>query len=208
MTAQTIDYAGTTLGTWQAPSWLKAFIKPTATTSLNTDAVAAEIAAVVLEWDSRTPAVLAYPRNEVAAVHFIQDVLRLPRGAVLAAVGIAEKSFYNWTGKGNQPRASSTGNLWPMTRVLHALAVVHPQLASWYHSSPQAQQAFQAGDANALAIAESTWALRCYAPPVRSAVDFDAVHDVAPTQRPARIRRTARRTGRTRPRTRTASDGD
>jgi len=160
-----------------------------------------------IEWEAAATT-LTYPLTEVAAVNFIAGLLRLPRGTVLSALGIAEKSFYNWSGKGNRARPSRTGTLWPMTIVLHALAAGHPNLAAWYHSSDAAQRAFESGDANALAIAESTWAVRRFPVPTRTVPDFDTPLDVPATaHRPTRARRTSSPARSTRPRKRISGDG-
>jgi hypothetical protein len=168
--------------------WLRPLGRRVPSTSLSVESVPIEVAMVIRGWDPESlvesvPPV--YPTSAVEAVDFIRDLLMLPRTAVFAALDISEKSFHNWVRYGHRPRPLSTGTLWPMTEALYRLSKGHPNMAAWFHSEPAAEEAFHAGDVNALVLAELTWAVRTYAPKVRVTPDFDQNVEIAP---PARTR--------------------
>jgi hypothetical protein len=92
-----------------------------------------------------------YPETPEEAVDYVRDVLQITRDAVYPAVGVRERTFHNWQKKPDtRPRARSLGKLWPMIDALFHLQAAHPNIAAWYHSTPAAQDAFNAGDVNRL----------------------------------------------------------
>ena len=103
-----------------------------------------------------------YPVDEVAGVKFLRDALRVTQDQVLAAVGVAERTFFGWKQHGRRPRMSSTGSLWPAVEVVFYLAEAHPNLAGWFQDSGDAQALFASGDFKGLAHLELNWAVRTY----------------------------------------------
>lgn len=108
-----------------------------------------------------------YPADEVAAVEFLRNSLRVTQDQVLAAVGVAQRTFFGWKQHGRRPRMSSTGSLWSAVEVVFYLSDAHPNLAGWFQNSPEAQQAFAGGNFDTLARLELDWAARTYGPTVR-----------------------------------------
>ena len=99
-----------------------------------------------------------YPETPLEAVNYLRDLLQVSRDAVLAAVGIAERTFYGWQQNPDaRPRAASTGSLWNTLETLHRLDKAHPNLAAWYHANSDAQDAFLAGQMNRLLQVELEW---------------------------------------------------
>lgn len=195
MSLATIDGGLATNGAAFLPDWFARIGRRQPSTTLNNAGVARDVVTVVAAWqrDAAAGAAPSLPVTEVEAVDFIKDLLRVSRDAVLAAVGIRQKTFYNWYSNGNRARPGSTGTLWPMAQTLHAIALGHPNLAAWFHSDPQAQRAFEAGDANAIILAEADWAVRNYTAPARPVPDFDSTPGQTAGDRPVpRPRRTSR----------------
>lgn len=177
------------------------FYKRVSRTSLNIVPVRDRIRDVLAEFDemdleelmevrpSDRPA--TYPADEVAAIEFVRDSLRVTQDQVLAAVGVAGRTFFGWKQLGRRPRVSSTGSLWSAVEVVFYLADAHPNLAGWFHDSPEAQQAFAAGEFDTLAHLELDWAARTYGPTAhRRALD---VVDHVPVENAAEERGTTRR---------------
>jgi uncharacterized protein (DUF2384 family) len=101
-----------------------------------------------------------FPADAVSAVEFVRIHLGVSQDEVLSAAGIAERTFFGWKSEGRRPRSATQGRLWALVQVVGRLADVHPNLSVWYRGSEQAQEAFRAGDTNALANAELSWAVR------------------------------------------------
>jgi hypothetical protein len=157
---------------------------------VNADFLAAEISMVLREWDasttiadtltfSQTGAVDAglepgrtYPSDPVEAIQHLSSLLQIPQERVLAAVGVKERTFFGWKSQLRRPRPASLGRLWEAVEGLHYLAGSHPNLAAWFHSSPDAQRLFDAGDIDGLVQLELDWALRTYRPTHPAAPDF------------------------------------
>lgn len=211
MSLATIDGGLATNGAVFLPDWFTRISRRQASTTLNNAGVARDVVTVVAAWQRDASAgvdvTLPLPVTEVEAVDLIKDLLHVSRDAVLDAVGIRQKTFYNWYSNGNRARPGSTGTLWPMTQSLHALALGHPNLAAWFHSDPQAQRAFEAGDVNAIILAEANWAVRNYPAPPRTVPDFDSAPGIAVVDTPvARTRRTSQPSRSTSRRRRLESD--
>ena len=153
------------------------FYKRASRTSLNIGPITDRIRDVLAESDHMDLEVLLevrptgrpplYPIDEVAAVEFIRDALRVTQDQVLAAVGVAERTYFGWKQHGRRARMSSTGGLWPAVEVLFYLADAHPNLAGWFQDTAEAQALFTAGDFKGLADLELDWALRTYGPQPR-----------------------------------------
>jgi hypothetical protein len=102
---------------------------------------------------------LPYPMSPVEAVEFVRDILQVSQDSVLSAVGVKARTFFGWrTRTDSRPRSSSLGVLWAMADALYYLQNSHPNLASWYHANPAAQEAFAAGRVNRLVQLEHEWA--------------------------------------------------
>lgn len=140
-------------------------VRRVAPSTLNTDLLDATIQSVLSSWEQWRDAPLGrfayvpavhpgtrpYPQRPLDAFEYICDVLQLHVGEVSAAIDVQERTYYNWQSKPDtKPRASSLGLLWPMADALFHLQAAHPNIAGWYHASPAAQSAFQAGDINRL----------------------------------------------------------
>ena len=144
-------------------------------TSINVEPVTEQIRMVLMEFDEfkledlfdthvvERPA--GYPADEVEAVEFIRGLLRINQDDVLAAVGIAPRTFHGWRQRGHRPRKSSTGALWSATEVLFYLKDAHPNLAGWFHDSAEARELFATGNFTGLADLELDWAVRSYGAP-------------------------------------------
>lgn len=208
MSTLTAPSDGGTLGAFDLPDWRRLLRRRGPSTSLNVATVTPEVADVIAAWEggdlSDAPH-WPYPKTEVEAVRFIQELLRVPAIAVLTAVGISEKTFYNWAGSVDRPRRSSSGVLWPMTQTLYRLHRGHADLVGWYHSSDEVQHLFANGDANGLALAEATWAVRNYPVQRRPVPDFD--HGDAGSYEPAPTR-ARRASGQVPPPVRRKNSGD
>lgn len=177
------------------------FYERVSRTSLNIAPITDRIRDVLAEFDEMdleqlldvrpTGRPATYPADEVAAVDFLRDSLRVTQEQVLAAVGVAGRTFFGWKQLGRRPRMSSTGSLWSAVEVVFYLADTHPNLAGWFQDSPDAQQAFAAGEFGTLAHLELDWAARTYGPTARRwAPD---VVDRVPDETAAEERGTARR---------------
>jgi hypothetical protein len=100
-----------------------------------------------------------YPQTPVDAVRFLARTLQISQDQVLAGVGVAGRSFFQWAdGSVTRPRPASLGRLWPMVEAIAPLRHAHPNLAAWFHSTPAAQEAFAAGRINELLTIEFNWA--------------------------------------------------
>lgn len=101
------------------------------------------------------PMVREYPQTAVDAVEFIRDLLDVSQDAVLASVGIQERTYFGWkSNRASRPRVSSLGKLWLMVEALFGLEPHRPNLAAWFHSTPEAQRAFASGDVSRLQLLE------------------------------------------------------
>lgn len=191
MSSMTFAPNGGTVGALDLPGWFKRVGKRQGpTTTVITEGVAKEIAAVIRAWDEGNLSAtlpLPFPADAAAAVRFIRDHLGVTLPEVEAAVGVTDKSYHNWAGKGHKPQQRSLGILWPMTYAVYSLACAHPNLAAWYHSSSAAQKAFLAGNINGLLLAEMDWAVRAADTQPLPAVEFDA--ELPTDDVPARPRR-------------------
>ena len=99
-----------------------------------------------------------FPETPVQAVEYLSGLMDISRDAVLRGTGVSESSFYRWKRMSDvAPRPDSLGRLWPTVRALSQLEAVHPNLASWYHSTPEAQEAFEGGRLNRLIHLEFEW---------------------------------------------------
>lgn len=140
-------------------------------TCLNVEAVTEQIRAVLAESDEmkldtpRDSRVAEYPADEVEAVKFIRQLLRVSQDDVLAAVGVAPRTFHGWRQRGHRPRKASTGALWEATESLFFLKNAHPNLAGWFHASEEARARFAAGDFAWLSDVGLDWAARNSGPP-------------------------------------------
>jgi hypothetical protein len=134
-----------------------------------------------------------YPANEVAAVEFIRDLLRITQEEVLSAVGVADRTFFGWKQHGRRPRRTSTGNLWPAVEVLFYLQDAHPNLGGWFHDDSAARSMFAEGRFSDLANRELDWAMRTYSVGPRPAPSFQEIEapreEVGETVDAARRRR-------------------
>lgn len=156
--------------------WRRPLGQGVPSTSLSAESVPIEVVEIIRGWDPKSlvqTVTHVYPTTAVEAVNFIRDLLMISRTEVLRALSISEKSFHNWANFGHRPRSTSTGVLWPMTEALYRLANGHHNLGGWFHSDVAAQEAFQAADVNALALAELSWAVRTYPQQARNVPDFD-----------------------------------
>ena len=140
-------------------------VRRIAPSTLNLKLLDATIQAVLSSWDQLLDAPFGrrvgvantptggqrYPDTPVEAFDYVCDVLQVNRTDVYDAVGVQERTYYNWQTKPDtRPRATSLGRLWPMVEALFRLQAVHPNIAGWYHTTPAAQAAFKAGDINRL----------------------------------------------------------
>ena len=99
-----------------------------------------------------------FPVTPVEAVEYLVGLLQISRDAVLRGTQVSESSFYRWKRSPQaEPRPESLGRLWPTVRGLSQVESVHPNLVSWYHSTPEAQEAFEAGRLNRLIQLEFEW---------------------------------------------------
>jgi hypothetical protein len=115
---------------------------------------------IVLAVDDASPVrqLRPFPETPVEAVEYLAGLLAISRDAVLRGTQVSESSFYRWKRVPDvEPRLDSLGRLWPTVRALSQLEAVHPNLASWYHSTPEAQEAFEAGRLNRLIHLEFQW---------------------------------------------------
>lgn len=148
------------------------FFKKASRTSLNIEPITEQIRDVLVETEQLRLDELfvshpggrasAYPVDEVAAVEYIRQLLRVTQDEVLAAVDVAERTFFGWKQLGRRPRKSSTGKLWTAVEVLFYLQEAHPNVAGWFNDAPEAREAFEAGDFAGLAALELEWAARTY----------------------------------------------
>ncbi|MDT4994218.1 MAG: hypothetical protein QOH97_4110 [Actinoplanes sp.] len=161
-------------------------------TSLNVDAVSQDVGRVIAAW-SDSPATTAatakpstaFPEDAAAAVEHIAELLGLSHERVISAVQVAPRTYYGWKTEGRRPRSQSLGRLWPMTEAIHFMAQAHPNLAAWFHGSPEAQACFDAGDAQALVQLELSWAMRTYPRRPSASPDFGDGPDLTdPTPEP------------------------
>lgn len=164
------------LGSWEFPKLNRRVSK----TSINVEPITEQIRTVLIEFDELkledlfdvhvVERSVGYPADEIEAVEFIRGLLRITQDDVLAAVGIAPRTFHGWRRRGHRPRKSSTGALWSATEVFFYLKEAHPNLAAWFHDSSEARELFATGDFTGLADIELDWAVRNYgAPTVRTA---------------------------------------
>ena len=135
---------------------------------INADLLDARIGRVLADWEDTKPVdkpsveeaqtvhvVREYPHTAVDAVEFIRDVLGVTQDAVLAAVSIAERTYFGWKSRpGTRPRVSTQGKLWLMVEALHGLEPLRPSLAAWFQATPEAQRAFAAGDVSRFQLLE------------------------------------------------------
>ncbi len=170
MPAQTADPFGI-VGTFPAK------FRRVNTSTVNVDLVAQEIREVLTAWEEMTASPahsstsldrnsgapgaeprLRYPSTPVAAVEYVRDLLGVSQDTVLAAAGVAERTFFGWKKTPNsRPRVASLGRLWLMVEALTQLQGSHPNLAAWIHSNPDAWRAFEAGQVNRLVQLEVEW---------------------------------------------------
>lgn len=154
-----------------------------ARSTINVAAISDQIREVLADWDEiDLDAVLAeaptgrpesYPVDEIGAVEFLRDLLRISQDRVLQAVGIAERTFFGWKQHGRRPRTSSTGLLWAAVEALYYLQESHPNLAGWFNDNIRAQELFAAGQFDKLVALELDWAVREYAPtPAQAPYDY------------------------------------
>lgn len=173
MPEQTVDPFGI-VGTFPAK------FKRAASSTVNIDLIAGEIHDVLVAWEEMTaspvhsPATLhsgsgtpktevrlRYPSTPVEAVEYVRGLLGVSQDAVLAAVGVAQRTFFGWKKTpSSRPRAASLGRLWLMVEALTHLQGSHPNLAAWIHSNPDAYRAFEAGQVNRLVQLEMEWVVR------------------------------------------------
>lgn len=175
-------------------------------TSINVAPITEQIRTVLVEFDELKMEDLVeshpverpvgYPTDEVEAVEFIRGLLRVTQDDVLAAVGIASRTFHGWRQRGHRPRKSSTGSLWSATEVLFYLKDAHPNLAGWFHDSIEARERFAAGDFIGLADLELDWAVRSRGVPTVAVVSPNVEEKFSaeqvrggrgPALRPARV---------------------
>lgn len=103
-------------------------------------------------------AVAAYPQTAVEGVEYLADLLQISQDAVLRGTQVSERTFYGWKANPDaKPRSASLGRLWPTVETLTYLAGSHQNLASWFHATPEAQEAFEAGHLNRLLQLELEW---------------------------------------------------
>lgn len=108
--------------------------------------------------DTRVEGVRPFPGTPVEAVEYLVSLLRVPRDTVLRGTKVSESSFYRWKREPDTaPRPQSLGRLWPTVRAFSRLEAVHPNIASWYHSTPEAKEAFEGGRLNRLIQLEFEW---------------------------------------------------
>lgn len=103
-----------------------------------------------------------YPTDPVEAIRYIGSVLQISQDQVLDAVGIKERTYFGWKTQLRRPRPSSLGHLWSVVEALQYLRQSHPNLAAWFHASPQAQEFFAVGNIDGLVHLELDWALSTY----------------------------------------------
>ncbi|MGE4115867.1 MAG: hypothetical protein AB7G36_16975 [Candidatus Nanopelagicales bacterium] len=144
----------------------------TSITNVHLDAITPEVGAVISTWDaaagSENSTVLdmafarqtIYPSDPVDAVKFLEDVLGETQESVLAAVGVAYRTFHGWQGQGRRPRTTSLAQLWPMVQAVALMKDARPGFTAWFRSTPEAQAAFRAGDLPAFVLIEATSAQR------------------------------------------------
>lgn len=158
------------------------FFRRFSQTSINDRAVSDGVSHVIAGWSdaSTTKPVIRslartdapFPQEPLAAVDHVSRILGIPRERVLAAVGVAPRTYYGWKREGHQPRPQSLGRLWPATEAIHFMARAHPNLAAWFHGSAEARSLFDAGDVSGLVQLELDWARRTYSRVTPASPDF------------------------------------
>lgn len=151
-----------------------------ATSTINIDVISERIGLVLRAWDKfaapvidpaaqqvteqaaagvvDAPVVRPYPQSTVEAVEYLVDLLQISHDAVLRGTRVSERTFYGWKKNPTaKPRQASLGRLWPTVEALSYLAGAHPNLAAWFHATPQAQEAFQSSDLDRLLQLEIEW---------------------------------------------------
>lgn len=167
------------------------FAPRAAPSSINLRVVSGLVREVLAEWDQidvdqvvpTAPAArpAGYPADEVSAVEFLRDTLRISQERVLASAGVAERTFFGWKQHGRRPRASSIGRLWAAVEAVYYLIGSHPNLAGWFADNPLAQDMFDAGQFDQFVQLELDWAIRTYGATPRS-TPFSHLDDVEPTE--------------------------
>lgn len=140
--------------------------------SINVSAITQDIRDAIADWedldlDALLPTVPigrpdTYPADEIAAVEFIEEALRIAADRVFAATNIKPRTYYGWREGTRKPRASSVGSLWSAVEALYYLAQSHPNLSAWFKDNAQAQELFDAGRFAELARLEVDWLARTY----------------------------------------------
>ena len=140
--------------------------------SINISAVTEDIRDVLADWeemnlDDLLPTVplgrpVGYPADEVSAVEFVADSLRITVERVLNAVDIKPRTFYGWKERERRPRASSVGRLWAAVEPVFYLAQSRPNLVAWFAETPEAQVLFDGGDFDAFVALELDWTARAF----------------------------------------------
>jgi hypothetical protein len=107
------------------------------------------------------PSLLTMPNEPADAVDHIAELLGVPHERAVEAAQVATRTYYGWR-SGRRARPQSLGRLWPMTEAIHYMARANDNLTAWFHSTPAAQRAFDAGDVDTLIQLELDWAMRSY----------------------------------------------
>ena len=95
------------------------------------------------------------PADAVEAVAYLARLLNISQDRVLAAVGIAPRTYFGWKTENRRPRTNSMGAIWSMVQVLSSIDAVRGDLAAWFHSSAAVSERFDAGDANGIALLDA-----------------------------------------------------
>lgn len=156
--------------------------------SINISAVTEDIRNVLAEWDemdldellSTVPFArpTEYPADEVSAVEFVADRLRIPVERVLSAVGVKSRTYYGWKERARRPRTSSIGRLWAAVEPIFYLAQSRQNLVAWFAETPEAQALWDAGDFDGFVALELESRIRAF-DVVGSQAPYTHLQDVA-----------------------------
>lgn len=90
-------------------------------------------------------------QTAVDAVDKLVRILGLPIRDVLAAAGVARRTFYSWRGRNVAPRLDSQGRLWELLQAAVDLQdVIGNDLPQWIAADPKRRRTLRAGNFDSL----------------------------------------------------------